>query len=60
VGEPTDSAWARHDPTVNVSKLVTNNTRIWVCCGDGNLADMDCADANNGGVFNFGTGCNTV
>jgi diacylglycerol O-acyltransferase / trehalose O-mycolyltransferase len=49
-GEPTDSAWARHDPTVNVSKLVTNNTRIWVYCGDGNLADMDGADANNGAL----------
>lgn len=34
-GPPGDPAWARNDPTVNISRLVANNTRIWVYCGNG-------------------------
>jgi diacylglycerol O-acyltransferase / trehalose O-mycolyltransferase len=34
-GQPTDPAWARNDPTVNVDKLVANGTRVWVYCGTG-------------------------
>jgi diacylglycerol O-acyltransferase / trehalose O-mycolyltransferase len=34
-GPPTDPAWASNDPTVNVAKLVANNTRLWVYCGNG-------------------------
>ena len=32
-GPPGDPACARNDPTVQVSKLVANSTRIWVYCG---------------------------
>ena len=38
-GPPGDQAWARNDPTVNVSRLVANNTRIWIYCGNGTPAD---------------------
>ncbi len=38
-GPPGDSAWARNDPTINVSRLVANNTRIWVYCGNGTATD---------------------
>jgi diacylglycerol O-acyltransferase/trehalose O-mycolyltransferase len=38
-GPPGDSAWARNDPTINVSRLVANNTRIWVYCGNGTPTD---------------------
>ncbi|MDT5018581.1 MAG: diacylglycerol O-acyltransferase / trehalose O-mycolyltransferase [Mycobacterium sp.] len=31
-------AWQRNDPTVNVGKLVSNGTRIWVYCGNGTPA----------------------
>lgn len=43
-GPPGDSAWTRNDPTVNVGRLVANNTRIWVYCGNG--APTDVAFAN--------------
>jgi diacylglycerol O-acyltransferase / trehalose O-mycolyltransferase len=38
-GPPTDPAWARNDPTVNVDKLIANGTRVWVYCGTGNQSD---------------------
>ncbi|MBS9535192.1 esterase family protein [Mycobacterium sp. M1] len=34
-GDDSDPAWLRNDPTVNVDKLVANNTRLWVFCGNG-------------------------
>ncbi len=34
-GPDNDPAWQRNDPTVNVDKLVANNTRLWVYCGNG-------------------------
>jgi diacylglycerol O-acyltransferase / trehalose O-mycolyltransferase / mycolyltransferase Ag85 len=34
-GPAGDPAWARNDPAVNVGRLVANNTRIWVYCGNG-------------------------
>jgi diacylglycerol O-acyltransferase/trehalose O-mycolyltransferase len=34
-GPPGDPAWARNDPTVNVARLVANDTRVWVYCGNG-------------------------
>lgn len=43
VGPPSDPAWARPDPTVNVAKLVANNTRLCVYCGNGALAPGDTA-----------------
>jgi diacylglycerol O-acyltransferase / trehalose O-mycolyltransferase len=44
-GPPDDPAWKRNDPTVNVDKLVANNTRIWVYCGGGTLTDLDAASS---------------
>jgi diacylglycerol O-acyltransferase/trehalose O-mycolyltransferase len=34
-GPDNDPAWVRNDPLVNVDKLVANNTRLWVYCGNG-------------------------
>jgi diacylglycerol O-acyltransferase/trehalose O-mycolyltransferase len=33
-------AWQRNDPTVNVSRLVSNGTRIWVYCGSGRPGEL--------------------
>jgi diacylglycerol O-acyltransferase/trehalose O-mycolyltransferase len=33
-------AWQRNDPTVNVAKLVSNGTRIWVYCGNGTPSEL--------------------
>ena len=30
-----DPAWQRNDPTVQIPRLVANNTRLWVYCGSG-------------------------
>jgi hypothetical protein len=38
-GPPGDPARARNDPTINVSSLVANNTRVWVYCGNGTAVD---------------------
>jgi diacylglycerol O-acyltransferase / trehalose O-mycolyltransferase len=45
-GPPGDPAWARNDPTINVTRLVANNTRIWVYCGNGTPADPALASPN--------------
>jgi diacylglycerol O-acyltransferase / trehalose O-mycolyltransferase len=34
-GPSSDPAWKRNDPLVNIDKLVANNTRLWVYCGNG-------------------------
>jgi diacylglycerol O-acyltransferase/trehalose O-mycolyltransferase len=34
-GPGGDPAWARNDPTLQVGRLVANNTRIWVYMGNG-------------------------
>jgi diacylglycerol O-acyltransferase/trehalose O-mycolyltransferase len=39
-GPAGDPAWAANDPTVNVPKLVANNTRIWVYTGNGGTSDL--------------------
>jgi diacylglycerol O-acyltransferase/trehalose O-mycolyltransferase len=31
----TDPAWKRNDPMVQIPRLVANNTRLWVYCGNG-------------------------
>ena len=50
-GPPGDPAWARNDPTVNVDKLVANNTRVWVYCGNGAPTDLAAnADASLSGL----------
>ncbi|WP_396873781.1 esterase family protein [Mycolicibacter heraklionensis] len=39
-GDDNDPAWLRNDPTVNVDKLVANNTRLWVFCGNGKANEL--------------------
>jgi len=50
-GPSSDPAWKRNDPMVNMQKLVDNNTRIWVYCGNGNPSDLD-AGTSAGNLFN--------
>jgi diacylglycerol O-acyltransferase/trehalose O-mycolyltransferase len=50
-GPSSDPAWKRNDPYVNMNTLITNNTRIWVYCGDGTPSDLD-AGASAGNLFN--------
>ncbi|OCB18090.1 diacylglycerol acyltransferase/mycolyltransferase Ag85A [Mycobacterium malmoense] len=39
-GPSTDPAWKRNDPMVQIPRLVANNTRIWVYCGNGTPSDL--------------------
>jgi diacylglycerol O-acyltransferase / trehalose O-mycolyltransferase len=39
-GPSGDPAWQRNDPSLQVGKLVANNTRIWVYCGNGKPSDL--------------------
>jgi diacylglycerol O-acyltransferase / trehalose O-mycolyltransferase len=50
-GPSSDPAWKRNDPMVNIDKLVANNTRIWVYCGDGKPSELD-AGTSSGNLFN--------
>jgi diacylglycerol O-acyltransferase / trehalose O-mycolyltransferase len=34
-GPSSDPAWQRNDPLLQIPKLVANNTRIWMYCGNG-------------------------
>lgn len=43
-GPPGDPAWARNDPTIQVGRLVANNTRIWVYCGSGTPGELGGGD----------------
>jgi diacylglycerol O-acyltransferase/trehalose O-mycolyltransferase len=53
-GPPSDPAWARNDPLVNIKKLVANNTRMWIYCGNGIPSDLDAGtDAFNLGNAKF-------
>lgn len=45
--EDPNSGWKRNDPMVNIDKLVANNTRIWVYCGDGVPAEVNGNVAGN-------------
>ena len=36
----TDPAWQRNDPMVQIPRLVANNTRLWVYCGNGTPSDL--------------------
>jgi diacylglycerol O-acyltransferase / trehalose O-mycolyltransferase len=49
--EDPNSAWKRNDPMVNIDRLVANNTRIWIYCGDGTPSDLD-AGVSAGNLFN--------
>jgi diacylglycerol O-acyltransferase / trehalose O-mycolyltransferase len=39
-GPSTDPAWKRNDPMVQIPRLVANNTRVWVYCGNGTPSDL--------------------
>ena len=39
-GPSTDPAWKRNDPTVQIPRLVANNTRIWIYCGNGTPSEL--------------------
>jgi diacylglycerol O-acyltransferase/trehalose O-mycolyltransferase len=36
----SDPAWQRNDPMVQIPRLVSNNTRLWVYCGNGTPGDL--------------------
>jgi diacylglycerol O-acyltransferase/trehalose O-mycolyltransferase len=42
-GSP-DNAWQRNDPMVQIPKIVANNTRIWVYCGNGKPNELGGGD----------------
>jgi diacylglycerol O-acyltransferase / trehalose O-mycolyltransferase len=46
-GPPSDPAWRRNDPMLQIGRLVSNGTRIWVYCGNGNPSDLDAGLGNN-------------
>ena len=50
-GPGGNDTWKRNDPMVQIPRLVANNTRIWVYCGDGKQSDLD-AGASAGNLFN--------
>ena len=50
-GPSSDPAWKRNDPMVNIATLVSNNTRMWIYCGDGTPSDLD-AGTNGFNLFN--------
>jgi len=50
-GPGGNATWKRNDPMVNIGRLVANNTRVWVYCGDGKQSDLD-AGASAGNLFN--------
>jgi diacylglycerol O-acyltransferase/trehalose O-mycolyltransferase len=39
-GPKDDPAWQRNDPSLQVGRLVANNTRLWIYCGDGKPSDL--------------------
>lgn len=43
-GPSSDPAWQRNDPMVNIDKLVANNTRIWMYCGNGTPNELGGGD----------------
>ena len=39
-------AWQRNDPMLQIGRLVSNGTRIWVYSGNGNPTDLDAGLGN--------------
>jgi diacylglycerol O-acyltransferase/trehalose O-mycolyltransferase len=39
-GPSSDPAWKRNDPMLQIPRLVANNTRVWVYCGNGAASDL--------------------
>ena len=55
-GPSSDPAWQRNDPTLSTSaKLVANNTRLWVYCGNGTPSEL--GGANMPAEFLRATSC---
>ncbi|WP_236735419.1 esterase family protein [Mycolicibacterium peregrinum] len=50
-GMSSDPAWRRNDPTVNINRLVANNTAIWVYCGNGVPSELDDPGGNFGTLY---------
>ncbi len=50
-GPGGNDTWKRNDPMVQIPKLVANNTRIWIYCGEGKPSDLD-AGSSAGNLFN--------
>ncbi|WP_018601223.1 esterase family protein [Mycobacterium sp. 155] len=42
--EDPNSAWKRNDPMVQIPRLVANNTRIWIYCGNGQPDELGGGD----------------
>jgi diacylglycerol O-acyltransferase / trehalose O-mycolyltransferase / mycolyltransferase Ag85 len=40
----TDPAWQRNDPMVQIPKIVSNGTRIWIYCGNGTPNELGGGD----------------
>lgn len=40
-GPDGDPAWVRNDPYLNIDKLIANNTRLWIYCGNAQATDLD-------------------
>ena len=43
-GPSSDPAWQRNDPLVQIQRLISNNTRVWMYCGNGTPSDLGGAD----------------
>jgi diacylglycerol O-acyltransferase/trehalose O-mycolyltransferase len=43
-GPSSDPAWARNDPMVQIPRLVANNSRIWIYCGNGTPGELGGSD----------------
>ena len=43
-GPPSDPAWQRNDPMVQIPKIVANGTRIWIYCGNGQPNELGGGD----------------
>jgi diacylglycerol O-acyltransferase/trehalose O-mycolyltransferase len=43
-GPSSDPAWQRNDPMVQIPRLVANNTRIWMYCGNGTPNELGGGD----------------
>jgi diacylglycerol O-acyltransferase / trehalose O-mycolyltransferase len=39
-GPSSDPAWQRNDPSLQIPKLVGNNTRLWIYCGNGTPSEL--------------------
>ncbi|MDT5013601.1 MAG: diacylglycerol O-acyltransferase / trehalose O-mycolyltransferase [Mycobacterium sp.] len=43
-GPSSDPAWQRNDPMVQIPRLVANNTRVWLYCGNGTPSELGGSD----------------